>query len=535
MSELRFPILGTEIPPLLGRAKIMDELWSALTKKTPSHRSLVGAQFSGKSVILKALENRMCKDDSPYDTVIQWDLGHHTPQSDDEFLEMLCRQLGEGLRIAGSEYGDLLLQVEEKEYEQICEVIDVLNDEDQKILMLWDGFDKPLSGGRLTRNLWDNLLDLCRKPSFRLVISTCEELHDLIRDEDSVTSDLWSVFEVVRVGVYDDEDIEKVLSTLKPFKFVPGAITELKNSSGKYPPLLMGVLNQLVLQHDGGHIDNKMVLEAAAIAEGVVSPILSRLWERCPAGAQDLYIQLVEKKELALIETQRNERIALIEKGFAVQSGNKLLPSCRMLDSHLAEKRADTGSMARLFGTWENYSNNIRSLLERRLSYIPVFDERLHRLITMAIGDILEYPDDCLQNLTGIEERALDIIWDREFCGNNSIPNSIISYWTQVPRCDDRTIKQRMDRDNWAVSSDRLQQLLLLERLTGSRSDFESRAKFTSKDTYVLINSIHSYRNRSQHREGQTIHIGVAVVAVMTCIELFDCLSREQNDTIRSF
>lgn len=63
---------------------------------------------------------------------------------------------------------------------------------------------------------------------------------------------------------------------------------------------------------------------------------------------------------------------------------------------------------------------------------------------------------------------------------------------------------------------------------SASHQDFtQPKAKFTSKDTYILLNAIHRFRNRSQHASGQVIHLGVAVSAVMLGVELLACLQRE--------
>ncbi|HAH46423.1 MAG TPA: hypothetical protein DCM07_16520 [Planctomycetaceae bacterium] len=56
---------------------------------------------------------------------------------------------------------------------------------------------------------------------------------------------------------------------------------------------------------------------------------------------------------------------------------------------------------------------------------------------------------------------------------------------------------------------------------------FDPKSKSVSKDTYVLLNAIHQFRNRSEHAEGQSIHEGVAVSALLLCIELLSCLERE--------
>ncbi len=183
--------------------------------------------------------------------------------------------------------------------------------------------------------------------------------------------------------------------------------------------------------------------------------------------------------------------------------------------------------MARLFGSWDDYQINIRNLLERRLAHISRFDERLYRLVERAIDDIPDYPDDCLNNLTGIRDCALNLIWQREFGVGMSVPPEVVTYWTTVPRIGNRLVQHMMQANCWDVPMDPLNQIRLLGLLTGSSRNFDAKAKATSKDTYVLIDAIHNFRNRAQHPDGQAIHLGVAVAAIMTCLELLSCLERE--------
>lgn len=531
MSNPRFPILGTEIPQMLGREHIMQRLCNNLTKSTPSHISVVGPRFAGKSVLLKALDELMRGEGSPYCAVIFWDLGHQTPRSDEEFMKLLCQLIGEGIKAANNDYGGHLLSVDSGEYAEICEVMDALHDDGHKILMLWDGFDKPLSGGALTRNLWDNLLELCRKPSFRLVTSTRKELHKLIRDEKSVTSDFWGVFEgIVRVTTFDDSDVESILATLSELEFQSGARTELINWSAGFPPLFLEFLNQIITEAKSARIDNNFVNQLAPKATEKCLAVLDALWDDCPAAAQDLYIHLVDHGDQPFDDAgKKDERDCLIEKGFARKSGNKLAASCRMLQAYIQDARSDTGSMAHLFGSWDDYQANIRGLLERRLAHISRFDDRLYRYVELAVSLLPNDPELSLNNLTSIEERALDIVWQREFGNDRTIPPEIIAYWTSSPRDCDKLVKRMMNEDSWAVPPDRGPQVGLLQLLTGSKIGFDAKSKTTSKDTYVLINAIHSYRNRNQHSDGQNMHLGVAVAAIMSCLELLACLEREME------
>ena len=81
--------------------------------------------------------------------------------------------------------------------------------------------------------------------------------------------------------------------------------------------------------------------------------------------------------------------------------------------------------------------------------------------------------------------------------------------------------------DDWSLPQDRYKQLAILQRLTGSKIGFDPKSKHVSKDTYVLLNAIHLFRNRREHADGQSIHEGVAVSALLLCIELLSCLERE--------
>ena len=62
-----------------------------------------------------------------------------------------------------------------------------------------------------------------------------------------------------------------------------------------------------------------------------------------------------------------------------------------------------------------------------------------------------------------------------------------------------------------------------------SHRNFDSKAKVTSRDTYVLIDVVHNFLNRAQHPDGQSIHLGVAVAAIMTCLELLACLEHQMG------
>ncbi|MDD3813127.1 MAG: hypothetical protein PHZ02_00665 [Desulfocapsaceae bacterium] len=531
MVDLPFPILGTDIPPMLGRTRIMQRMWSDLTKQTPSHLQIVGPRYAGKTVLMHGLAKLMVQEDSPYAAVIVWDLGHQTPDSNEAFLKALCDKLGEGLKASGNDYGDHLLAVEDDEYNELRDVLDALHDDESKVLMLWDGFDKPLSTGKLTRNLWDQLRELASSPSLRLVTATRRPLAELIRSEESVASDFWNIFDMtpVRVDIFDEDDRATILARLPGYTFKSGALSELENWSAGYPPLYLTLLNHIIESGAAGEIDNQAVNNAAEATLDGVSGVLNYLWNDCPETAKNLYRYLVEHSEIAVSDVGISERTLLMKKGFIKVSGNRISKGCRLLEQHIKSLGKDAGSMVRLFGPWEAYRSNIRGLLELRLAQINQFDERLPRYVEFSIKRLPEDPASALNDLTSIEERGLDLIWEREFGAVRLVPSDIVAYWTVSPRDRNYFIQDMMKTNSFEVPLDRFQQLRLLQLLTGSTKDFESKSKTVSKDSYVLLNAIHCFRNRNQHGGGQETHLGVAVAAIMTCMELLACLDRESG------
>ncbi len=531
MTEFHFPVCTPEPPQMLGREKILNDLIRELTKKTPSHRSLVSARYMGKSTILTALASRMPEAGMPYITVIKWDLRHKTPRTDEEFLQTLAQKMAEGLMDAGeADYGEHLSKVQSDFNAEIASILDMLAAEEKRILMLWDGFDKPLTAGTLTRNLWDNLRELCLKSSLRLVTATRRNLRELIRDEKSVTSDFWNIFgDCVRISPFTAEDLNSVLATLPNDSFTAGAKTELLNWSGGNPPLLFWLLNALLEEHKSGEITNDHVNQTAqAIMNQSIEEIIKDVWLDCSPSAQDLRRALV-KKEAEAADINSSDRRTLEEKGFAVVSGRKLLPTCRFLDHYLENNGSESGSIARLFGSWEDYRNNIPEVLKRRLSQIPRFDERLYRYVEFAINFLNSDPESALNGLTGIRDKALDIIWTRECDSAKKLPQDTVNYWTKSNHNTRKIVTEMMGSDNFEIPSERSKQLGVLQLLTGSCIGFDAKARCTMKDTYVLLNAIHSLRNRNEHADGQKIHLGVAAAALMLCVELLACLSNENS------
>lgn len=528
MSDKFFPILGTDDIPMIGRQALLDGIWGKLAKTSPENLSIVGPRHIGKTVLLNALVERAKKEDSPYSLVIYWQLGYAPPQSDEEFIKLLCDLLYSAMDSDAITYKDYRSELQnEKSLPVIKEVMDLLQIEERSVLMIWDGFDKPLSQGLLSGQLFGNLRDLFYGKKHRVITATRATQTELARNKQVEDSPFWNMFDVnpLRVGPFDDADVEHALTSAS-LTMNQGGKKELSNWTGGHPVLLLSILNALA-DAGNGELTNDHVNGAAGAVAAELSDFLDKLWNGCSATTKNAFQLIIENDGLDKDRIGKEETRYLLVRGFAVGEGAKVKASCRMFEQHVRGSKPDTSTLERMFGMWDAYRTEIRSILELRIKQIRPVDARLHRLVTRALDDIPEHATDCLNNLNFIEDAALEIIWKHEFGAGNAIPAHVVSYWTQYPRDKDFIIKEMMASNRWQKPTKPFDQLKILQRLTGCTEAFDSKAKYISKDCYVLLNAIHAFRNRTVHPEGQAIHEGVAVSALLLCIELLSCLERE--------
>jgi hypothetical protein len=532
MNDPVFPINSNSIPPMIARESLMNEVWNALTKPTPSSVSIVGPRWIGKTVLLKALADRALSDaKSPYSLVVHWHLGHVCPTTNEEFISGLCNQLRDAMSRSQHDYSELRDYLSNPSYTHLKEVTDLLHDDGRKILMIWDGFDKPLAQDSLSIQLWDQMRNIPYVTGHRIVTATRAPLCDLIRNEEAITSPFWNIFDTIRLRPFDERD-QAVAVEKTDLQLTPGACTELNNWTGGHPRLLLAVLNQLANRRVGAAVDNTDVTSSAKDIADDIRGVLKMLWDDCNASAKDAYLSLVEKGEVPQNEIGTEVASFLKDHGFAVSSRNRLKPGCRLLREHILKSNPDAGSLNRLLGTWENYQSEIRSVLELRLLQIPIFNSDLHRWVARSIRDVPDHPGDCLMNLTDIEGKALDLALEHELGTDRHVPPELVEYWKDANHHELKVVSHlagQIRRGEHPIVSrtDRALQCGLLQLLTGSKERLERKTKSISKDTFVLINAIHGLRNRKEHADEQPVSIDVAVSTMMLCLALLDCLARE--------
>ena len=531
MSEPVFPTNGSGTPPMQARHSLMDTVWGDLikagTRSGSDNLTVIAPRWMGKTVLLKAVADRAIDDaESPYVIVLHWHLGHVCPTTDEEFISGLCQNLSDVMRSHSKDYSEYQLFLQNRSFSHLKEITDLLDEENEPLLMLWDGLDKPLGQENLSVHLWDQMRSLIDGKKHKIVTATRSPLDELIVNEKASTSEFWNLFKEQYIGPFNEADLESLLKTAN-LHFSNGGKKEVFNWTGGHPMLLLEILNCMALEDYTSTISNENVV---GVAEGMVKDArrsLNSIWKECPVNAQEAFQLLVQNGESPILQIGKMATEALESRGLAVVRNRKAKPACHLMREHLGRTASDSGSLARLFAAQEDYRSNIGDVLRMRLEQIPIVDNSLRRWVDQSIQGIPDHPGDCLTNLTDVRDKALDLVMLNEFGSNLEVPEDLVEYWKYNNRNQNKVVAELNGQGDFRLPNDRAMQIGLLQLLVGGAQGLASKAKSASKDTYEMISAIHGLRNRKEHGEREPISLSVAVSTIMICLTLLELLAKE--------
>ena len=145
-----------------------------LLKPSPDHVSVVGPAYYGKSVVLSHLAASFRNGSDGYLTASHIDLRHGVPASDREFMYRFAQEIKAALQGARPNLAGEINAEDEAVHEVLGLVLEDLESEGVRLLVVLDGFDYALAGTGLTRNLWDRLRALAQRD--RLVCTLLQRL-----------------------------------------------------------------------------------------------------------------------------------------------------------------------------------------------------------------------------------------------------------------------------------------------------------------------------------------------------------------------
>jgi len=372
-------------------------------------------------------------------------------------MQRFAEEVSAALAVVRTETAMLLAIDDNKPHDGLELALDDLAQDDERLLVVFDGFDYALAGTGLTRNLWDQLRALAQKDSLRLVTGSRRPLRELCRTEDSRTSDFWEIFydTPIRVTALDDADVETFLQPLSDegCEFDESARKEISNWTGRVPMLLCALLHALWEDHRGTRLSKPSI---DAVGDRVLDErrqLLAALWDDCDDELRaDLGVLCAG--DLPLTDLSDRRRDALVERGFGQVSSNRLRSFCRLMQRYAGAQAPAVADLTRLMGTPSGFDVNVRSLLDLRLAQVAAkgVDDDLRDYVGNAIRDLAPVPERSLIWVRSIASRALTLIWDAELPPDRTLPAEWVEEWRHA-HCSSTTCNPSATSGSTATST----------------------------------------------------------------------------------
>lgn len=529
MGENPYQVLGPTTATLRGRKKDWDRLMLGLRKKTPSHISVVGPRYIGKTTLLRAVAAYFADDPEGkkwFDASVFWDLRHGSPTNDTEFYGLFAAQISEAVKLLDPLIGNELAKPENATYANLKFTFESLDVESKKILVIMDGLEKVLLTGDVSRNLWDNLRHLAGYSSLRFVTGTSRRLRELCGSHETKTSDFWEIFDPnpVTLGAFNDDDLEQLLVPFQTrgLSFERGAPKELANWSGGVP-----VLASALCQHIWESVEDNAVVTREYI-NAVAGTVLARdlqdvmrmLWDDCSEEDRGDLAELAQHGRIPSGQMTPARFQMLKSRGYVDQSGGAIDLTCRAVKEYAAEHGERSTGLRRLFARQDDFEANIKGLLELRFNQVEGADPTMSEHLNLIIQNI-NNSRIFITNIRSLNDRALELIWKSE-ARNNEVPPEWVAHWktTRTQKIFEGPIPDKRGR-----------QCQLLELMTG---EYKVKTK-VSRATYLLINHLQSVGDYGAHLfEQQTNRESIPTTycthVCFAAIELCERLTKDLAD-----
>ena len=504
----------------------MGTITDHLLKPSPDHVSVVGPAYYGKSVVLRHLASSFLNGSGDFLTASHVDLRHGVPASDREFMYRFAQGISAALQGVRPQLAELIHAEREAVHEVLGLVLEDLENEGLRLLVVLDGFDYALAGTGLTRNLWDRLRALAQRASLRLVTGSRRPLRELCKTEESRVSDFWEIFydTPTQVTALDDDDIEAFLKPLREAdsEFDGSARKEVVNWTGGVPVLVCALLQRLSEEHAGARLQKRDIDRAAEEVLGGRGQLLGALWDDCD---DELRADLgaLSDGDIPLAELSAARRRALVERGYGRVSGNRLRSSCGLMQRYARDQAPAVADLTRVLGTVPGFETHVGSLLELRLAQVSTAtpDKELRDFVCSAIRSLKASPDHALIWVRSIANRALKLVWDAELPPDRTLPSEWCNEW-------DRAGLHYTDADGGLPRSHGAQCNIL--RLVTGTERTSRQCRYVTKTTYLLLDHLQSVGNFGQHLDEYPeveVTVGFAASVVFAAVSLVECLAHD--------
>lgn len=520
MSTL-YHVFGPGEPVRLARQSYLQQISDAISKETPDNLMVVGPKLIGKTTILKDIPRSIDLGEAGYAAHVYWNLGHGTPADDEAFLNQFRSEVRTSLLRARPGLSDWFSD-DQKPYDSLDGALDELWDSGKRLLVVMDSFDYVLKRAELTRNLWDNLADLLRKPGLTLITGSRLPLRELCGDEETMTSELWELFESepMRIGPFEKEELPVIMSLLKEagYSFEADLENVVFAETGGVPILVCAILHRF-LENGDRAISSKMVRDEAERILDSEPTYLGELWSHCDTEEQSA-LAAIALEPLKASSLPFDRKKSLLKRGYVMENRRGVHCSCEIMRKYAGRHGSSVEDIRRMFGSPDVYGERIREVMEIRILQISDVDSRLLQFVTGALRALGEHHDNAVFAARGIAERAINLALQAE-CPSGTIEGGWITKWKMGgARAPAEALEGRIPPKSWQKRD-----LLLL--MTGSDSSAPV-AKYITKGTALLIAHLWEVGRPGVHLEEE--HEFSPLFAGSVCfaaVELCEHLSRE--------
>ncbi|MCB1087921.1 MAG: hypothetical protein KDM63_12800 [Verrucomicrobiae bacterium] len=379
-----------------------------------------------------------------------------------------------------------------------------------------------LKRAELTRNLWDNLADLLRKPALTLMTGSRLPLRELCGDEETMTSELWELFDSdsMRVGPFEREEWADIKAPLEKvgYSFEADVENAIFEETGGVPILVCAILHRF-LENGDRTISSRMIHEEAKRILESEPTYLGELWSHCDTEEQTALAAIAsEPVKASSLPFERKK--SLLQRGYIAENRKGVHCSCEIMRKYAGRHGSSIEDIRRIFGSPNTYGERIREAMEIRISQLNGVDSRLFQFVTGALRALGEHHDNAVFAARGIAERAINLVFQAE-CPAGTIDEGWITKWKMDgARAPAEAFDGRIPPKSW-----KKRDLLLL--MTGSDSSTPV-AKHITKGTALLIAHLWEVGRPGVHLEEE--HEFSPLFAGSVCfaaVELCEHLARE--------
>ena len=528
MTTNPYQVLGSSIPPMLGRADLFRRIEQHLLKPQPEHVSVVGPKHYGKSVLLRHLAGTHRTESTGYVTTAYIDLRNDTPTSDGSFMTRLAKDLKAALRTVRPDLSEYIDLEDEAIYEVLDDFLGEISEAGLRVLVVLDRFDV-IARTEFTSTLLSQIRALAQHASLRLVTGSRHPLRELSRTEESRTSNLWGIFHdpPISVTALNDTDFLGFVRPLEDAGCVveKSARKEVANWTGGVPVLVCALLRNVWEEYRETRVAKLEIDRAAEMMLEGRSQLLPDLWDDADVETRGDLSKLSEDV-IPLVGLSDSRLRTLEDRGFARVSGNHVQGTCGLMKRYAKAQGPALENMARLFGTVAGFENNIRSMLELRLKQVGrSVDRVLHDYVRRAVTEI-DTPELAINGIRGIVERGLVLIWQAELASDKTLPDEWLDEWKHAGL-------KNLPADQGRLPRERGRQCSVLRLITGT--DRTRRlSRYVTKTTYLLVDHLQSVGDFGQHRSDfpeAKVTMGFTAGVVLSAISLVESLTADLSRT----